>query len=76
MGFDYRRPTGRGEQTLGGHRQSLVFTRTQEKGAVAPQETDRRAWEYLGAAGRGVGQQSGARTKTVLAAVACWRKSF
>ena len=32
--------TGLGKQTLGGHRQNLVCTRTQEKGAVTPQETD------------------------------------
>ena len=29
-----------GKQILGGHNQSLVCTRTQEKGAVTPQETD------------------------------------
>ena len=29
-----------GKQTLGGHKQNLVCTRTQEKGAVTPQETD------------------------------------
>ena len=28
------------KQTLGGHKQNLVCTRTQEKGALAPQETD------------------------------------
>ena len=27
-------------QTLGGHKQNLVLTRTQEKEAVTPQETD------------------------------------
>ena len=27
-------------KSLGGHRQNLVPTRTQEKGAVTPQETD------------------------------------
>ena len=32
--------TGLGKQTLGRHKQNLVCTRTQEKGAVAPQETD------------------------------------
>ena len=32
--------TGQGEQTLGGHKQNLVCTRTQEKGAVTPQEND------------------------------------
>ena len=29
-----------GKQTLGGHKQNLVCTRTQEKGAVTTQETD------------------------------------
>ena len=29
-----------GKQTLGGHKQNLVHTRTQEKGAVTPQESD------------------------------------
>ena len=29
-----------GKQILGGHKQNLVCTRTQEKGAVTPQETD------------------------------------
>ena len=32
--------TGLGKQTLAGHKQNLVCTRTQEKGAVTPQETD------------------------------------
>ena len=40
MGFDYRGSTGLGKQTLGGHKQNLVCTRTQTKGAVTPQETD------------------------------------
>ena len=40
MGFDYRGSTGLGKQTLGGHKQNLVCTRTQEKGEVTPQETD------------------------------------
>ena len=39
-GIDYRTYTGLGKQTLGGHKQNLVHTRTQEKGAVTPQETD------------------------------------
>ena len=39
MGFDYRTSAGLGKQTLGGHKQNLVHTRTQEKGAVTPQET-------------------------------------
>ena len=29
-----------GKQTLGGHKQNLVCTRTQKNGAVIPQETD------------------------------------
>ena len=29
-----------GKQTVGVHKQKLVCTRTQEKGAVTPQETD------------------------------------
>ena len=29
-----------GKQTLGGHKQNLVHTRIQEKGAVTPQKTD------------------------------------
>ena len=40
MGFDYRTYTGLGKQTLGGQKQNLVCSRTQEKGAVIPQETD------------------------------------
>ena len=40
MGFDYRTYTGLGKQTLGGHKQNLVHTRTEEKGAVTSQKTD------------------------------------
>ena len=51
MGFDYRTYTGLGKQTLGGHKQNLVHTRTQEKGAVTPQEIDPdlpvSVWESL-----------------------------
>ena len=32
--------TGLGKLTLGGHKQNLVCTRTQEKGVVTPQKTD------------------------------------
>ena len=32
--------TGLGKQTLGWSKQNLVCTRTQEKGAVTPQETE------------------------------------
>ena len=38
--FDYRTYIGLGKQILGGHRQNLVYTRTQKIGAVTPQETD------------------------------------
>ena len=41
MGLDYRTSTGLGrKESLEGHKQNLVCTRTQEKGAVTPQETD------------------------------------
>ena len=40
MGFDYRRFTGLGKQTLGGHKQNLVCSRSQKKGAVSPQVTE------------------------------------
>ena len=40
MGFDYRTSTEKGKQTLEGHKQNLVCTRTQEKGAVTPEETE------------------------------------
>ena len=38
--FDYRTYTELGKQTLGRHKQNLECTRTQEKGAVTPQEID------------------------------------
>ena len=38
--FDYRTSTGLGKQTLRRHKQNLVHPRSQEKGAVSPQETD------------------------------------
>ena len=39
MGFDQNLQRT-GEQALGGHKQNLVCTRAQEKGAVTPQKTD------------------------------------
>ena len=39
-GFNHRASTGLGKQTLGSHKQNLVHTRTQEKGAVNLQETE------------------------------------
>ena len=38
--LDYRTYTGLGKQTLESHKQNLVYTRTQVKGAVTLQETD------------------------------------
>ena len=40
MGFDYRIYCNLGKQTLGGHKQNLVLTRTQGKGAVTTHETE------------------------------------
>ena len=40
MGFDYRTYTGLGKQAFGEHKQNLVHTRAQEKGAVSSQETN------------------------------------
>ena len=55
MGFDYRIYTGLGKQTLGGHKQNLVHTRTQEKGAVTPPETDPDLPVSVPESGGGVG---------------------
>ena len=46
-----------GKQSLGGHRQNLVATRTQEKGAVTPLETARLACECPGVSNGGMGLQ-------------------
>ena len=40
MRFGYTAYTRLRKQTLGGHTQNLVCTRTQDKGEVTPQETD------------------------------------
>ena len=40
VGFDYSSHTTLGKQTLGGHKQNLVCTMPQEKGALTPQKTD------------------------------------
>ena len=40
MGFDYRTSIGLGKQTLGGHKQNLVYNRSQEKETVSRQETE------------------------------------
>ena len=40
VGFDYRTSIRLGKQTLGGHKQNLMCTRSQEKGRVSPQKTE------------------------------------
>ena len=68
-----RTDTGLGKQTLGGHKQNLVHTRTQEKGAVAPQEADPDLPMRVQESGGGMGQQwsaSGLGTQSV--AVSAW----
>ena len=40
VAFDYRTSTGLGKQTLGGHKQNFLLTRTQEKWAVTLQEIE------------------------------------
>ena len=40
VGLDYRSATGLGKQNLAGCKQNFVYTRTQEKGEVTPQETE------------------------------------
>ena len=40
MVFDYRTAIGLVKQTFGGYKQNIVWTTTQKKGAVTPQETD------------------------------------
>ena len=40
MRFDYRTSTGLGKQTLGGHKQNLVHTKSQEKGPMSSKETE------------------------------------
>ena len=80
--FDYRTSTGLGKQTLGGHKENLECTRTQEKGALTPTRDGARFdWECPEVSGRSVSQQwpatgSEALTITVLGASACCHKSF
>ena len=40
MGYDYRTSIGLGKQNVGGHKENLGHTVTQEKGAVTPKETE------------------------------------
>ena len=39
MGLDYRTFTELGKQTIGGHKQNVVHSRSLEKGVVFPQKT-------------------------------------
>ena len=55
--LDYRASTGLGKQTLGGHKQIFVSTRTQEKEAVTPQETEQTCLECPGVSVGGMGWQ-------------------
>ena len=57
MGFDHRTYTGLGKQTLGGHKQNLVHTRTQEKGSDPTRDRSRLSRECSGVSGGGVGQR-------------------
>ena len=71
--FDYRTYTGQGKQTLGGHKQNLVPTRAQEKGAVTLQEliqtclwVSRSLWQKCGFA------MACCRVGTLSAAMHAW----
>ena len=58
MDLDYRTATGLGKQRLfKGTNKSLVFTRTQGKWAVTPQETEPDLPVSLGVSSRGIGWQ-------------------
>ena len=59
MGLENRTSTGlRETETVGGHKQNLVHTRTQGKGAATPQEMEQDLpVSVLRVSGRGVGQQ-------------------
>ena len=68
-----RTDTGLGKETLGGHKQNLVLIRTQEKGSVAPQETDPDLPMSVQESGRSVGQQWPAAALGALSvAVSAW----
>ena len=72
MGFDYKTYTGLGKQTLRGHKQNLVNTRTQKKGTVTQNRKTHTCYECPGVFSGGVGQQgpapwSGALSVAVLA---------
>ena len=75
VGFDDRTFTGLGKQTLGGHKQNLVCTRTQEKGAVTHKRLSQTCREHRGVSSRGVGQQWPA-TGSGHWLQQCWQKPF
>ena len=53
-----RTSTGLGKQTLDRHKRNLLHTRTQEKGAVTPQETDPDLPGSVQVSGGGVGRRA------------------
>ena len=61
MGFDYRISTELGKQTLGGHKQKRVCTRSQEKGAVSPKMTELDFLMRVQESGGSMGQHFGLR---------------
>lgn len=73
MGFHYRTFTDLGKQTLGGHEENLMCTRSpKEKRQCPHKRLSRHACECLGVSGGGVGLHwpamgSGALNETVLA---------
>ena len=80
--FDYRTYTGLGKETLAGHEQNYMCTRTQEKEAVTPQENEPdlpvnvqeslvEAWVYMACRGVRGTEYSSPRSHEV-----CWKKSF
>ena len=80
--FDYRTYTGLGKETLGGHEQNLVCTRTQEKEAVTLKENEPdlpvnvqeslvEAWVNMACRGVTGMEYSSPRNRRV-----CWQKSF
>ena len=65
-----------GKMTFGRHKQSLVCTRTQDKGAVTLQETEAGLPVSVQKSLVEVWVKSGALNTTVLGASVCWHKSF
>ena len=59
------------KHTLGRHKQNLVHTRTQEKGAETPQETDPDCRECPGVSGGGVDRRWPAAGLGALSVAVC-----